>query len=311
MSQQHEFIERVDDVLDNVNGASSREVYTRLRIYPSRVILAAIARRAVAAGGVGLPGPEGPAGPEGPQGPPGPQGDPGPQGPQGPQGNPGAQGDTGTQGLQGPQGEPGPTGLQGPKGDTGDTGPQGFQGDIGPQGPQGLQGPQGNPGLQGPQGEQGPQGDPGADGVNSPLSAWPVGSVFLSVVDTNPAMLLGGGTWTQIARDRFLVGQGTDADFDTAEETGGSKTVTLTTNEIPAHNHGVTDPGHVHAMQRFPTATGGSTGFTVDTSMSGTPANANNTASATTGITTQDAGGGAAHSNVPPYFTVYVWKRTA
>lgn len=110
----------------------------------------------------------------------------------------------------------------------------------------------------------------------------------------------------------MLVGQTTDdADFDTAEETGGEKTHVLTEAEIPAHDHAVTDPGHVHAMQRFPTATGGSVGFTVDTSMSGTPAAANNTASAQTGITTQDAGGGGAHNNMPPYLVVYVWKRTA
>lgn len=29
-------------------------------------------------------------------------------------------------------------------------------------------------------------------------------------------------------------------------DTGGAKEVTLTTNQIPAHNHGVTDPGHSH-----------------------------------------------------------------
>lgn len=123
---------------------------------------------------------------------------------------------------------------------------------------------------------------------------WPVGCIFLAVVSTNPATLLGQGTWTQIARDRFLVGQGTDADFDTAEETGGAKTVTLDVTQIPSHTH---------TQMRLPTATGGVVGFTVDTSMSGTPA--------TSGVVTAATGGGAAHSNVPPYFVIYVWKRTA
>lgn len=111
----------------------------------------------------------------------------------------------------------------------------------------------------------------------------------------------------------MLVGQtGGDSDFDTAEETGGAKTVTLQTSEIPAHNHAVTDPGHTHLTQRYPTATGGSSGFTADTSMSGTPAdNTLATKSATTGITTQNAGGGGAHQNMPPYLVVYIWKRTA
>ena len=142
---------------------------------------------------------------------------------------------------------------------------------------------------------------------------YPVGSVYLSVLSTSPATLFGFGTWSQIAGGRMLVGQtGGDTDFDTAEETGGAKTHTLQTSEIPAHNHGVTDPGHTHLTQRYPTATGSSSGFTVDTSMSGTPTNNTlPTASATTGITTQNAGGGGAHNNMPPYLVVYVWKRTA
>lgn len=320
------FLTDVDAILDNVNGQTSEQVYNALRAYPARVVQAAIARRAVSAGGIGSPGPEGPPGPAGPEGPAGPQGDPGPTGAQGQQGPPGTPGATGNTGPAGPQGEPGPTGAQGPQGDTGPQGgqgPQGTQGikgdtgDTGAQGIQGTQGPTGPQGETGPEGPEGPQGPAGADGSDGASGvdvglAWPVGSVFLSVVATNPATLLGVGTWSQIAGGRMLVGQaGGDADFDTAEETGGAKTVALSLNEIPAHSHGVTDPGHVHAQQRFPTATGGSTGFTVDTSMSGTPAAANNTASATTGITTQDAGGGAAHSNLPPYLVVYIWKRTA
>ena len=93
--------------------------------------------------------------------------------------------------------------------------------------------------------------------------AFPVGAVFLSVVATNPATLLGYGTWAALAAGRVLVGiNAGDPDFDTVKETGGAKTHTLATANLPAHNHPVTDPGHTHTTQRFPTTTGGSSGFT-------------------------------------------------
>lgn len=62
--------------------------------------------------------------------------------------------------------------------------------------------------------------------------------------------------------------------------------------DILNHTHGISinDPGHGHLTQRYPTATGGSSGFTIDTSMSGTPAN--NTlpvASSATGVTASSA----------------------
>jgi microcystin-dependent protein len=157
--------------------------------------------------------------------------------------------------------------------------------------------------------------------------AFPVGSVFIAVVSTDPATLLGYGTWTTFGAGRVLVGLNAgDADFDTAEKTGGAKTHTLSTAEMPththtqdAHGHLVTDPGHTHLTQRYPTATGGSSGFTIDTSMSGTPAdNTLPTKAATTGIsvgdataTNQSTGGGSAHNNLQPFITVFMWKRVS
>jgi microcystin-dependent protein len=295
----------------------------------------------------GSPGPQGISGNDGnigATGPKGDKGDPGDTGSQGLQGTPGADGLPGADGQQGIQGEIGP---QGPQGIPGNNGSQGIQGETGPQGPQGIpgndgapgsqgiqgipgsqgeigpQGIQGNPGIQGEIGPQGPQGEPGVNGGGAPIDAWPVGSVFLSVVSTNPSSLLGGGTWIQIAGGRMLVGQtGGDADFDTAEETGGAKTHTLTTAEMPSHTHAQdahnhTQDAHSHLTQRYPTATGASTGFTIDTSMSGTLADNTLPTKATTATNqaatavNQSTGGDGAHNNMPPYLVVYMFKRTA
>lgn len=222
-------------------------------------------------------------------------------------------------GQQGPQGEVGPTGPQGEKGEKGDPGNDGSPGSAGSTGPTGATGPQGIQGVKGDNGDTGASGDIAA--------AWPVGSVFTSVVSTNPATLLGFGTWSAFGAGRMIVGlDANDADYDTAEETGGAKTVALTADEMPshthlqdAHSHALSDPGHAHTTQRYPSSSGGSSGFTIDTSMSGTLAdNTLSTKSATTGIsvdnataTNQSTGGGAAHNNVPPYIVCYLWKRTA
>ncbi len=192
--------------------------------------------------------------------------------------------------------------------------------------------------------------------LSSSGEAFPVGSVFTSVVSTDPATLLGYGTWSSFGAGRVLVGldEG-DEDFDTAEETVGSKSASISAHagtavashsshthdytQVIQHTHtvNVTDPGHTHLTQRYPTATGSSSGFTIDTSMSGTPAdNTLSTKSATTGIsaTTSNPGGSVAtgttdgpsatlshsvtqpdaHDDVSviqPSIVVYFWKRTA
>jgi hypothetical protein len=138
--------------------------------------------------------------------------------------------------------------------------------------------------------------------------AFPVGSVFISVVSTDPATLLGYGTWSAFGAGRVLVGLDSgDANFDTAEETGGAKTVTSTGTvsqptfsgnalgthahaagtlvpdahsatavaDHASHTHTYTEvPNHVHTLA---TGTGTTGNFsqvigTVDTSSGGTGA---------------------------------------
>lgn len=71
------------------------------------------------------------------------------------------------------------------------------------------------------------------------------------------------------------------------------------------HSINVTDPGHTHLTQRYPTATGGSSGFTIDTSMSGTLAdNTLPTKTATTGITASSANPAGGVASITPTGTV-------
>lgn len=138
---------------------------------------------------------------------------------------------------------------------------------------------------------------------------YPIGSIYTSVVSTNPGTLLGHGTWAAFGAGRVLVGiDAAQTEFDTVEETGGVKTVTLTINEMPSHTH--IQNAHTHSTF------GQSPQYADD---SGYPVHIQNPAAAsvpttTTGSTTatnQNTGGGGAHNNLQPYIVVYMWKRTA
>jgi hypothetical protein len=142
---------------------------------------------------------------------------------------------------------------------------------------------------------------------------FPVGALYFETTGVNPGTTFGYGTWAAFGVGRFLLGTDTQAGV-----TGGAASHTHAAHTgVINHTHPVVDPGHTHVQQRFPTATGGSTGFTVDTSMSGTPAAANVTASGTTGVTTSNPAGGVASlthdtvSNEPPSITAFIWQRTA
>jgi microcystin-dependent protein len=117
---------------------------------------------------------------------------------------------------------------------------------------------------------------------------YPVGTIYESIVSTNPGTLFGFGTWAAFGAGKVLVGlDATDANFDTAEETGGAKTHTLSVGEIPAHTH-----------TQANASTAGAQDGAASRAYSG---------NAATGST----GGGSAHNNLQPYIVVYRWKRTA
>ena len=137
---------------------------------------------------------------------------------------------------------------------------------------------------------------------------WPIGSVFLSVVSTNPATLLGIGTWVRIAEGQMLVGFKTDdPDFGIVEDTGGAKTATPDAHAggaVVRNVSGITVSDHTKVVDKQGTAVGN-----VVTTETHTIVEPNAGAGHDHGFTQPNAH--AAMSILNPYFTVYMWKRTA
>lgn len=173
------------------------------------------------------------------------------------------------------------------------------------------------------------------------LQAYPVGSIYMSVVETNPAELF-GGTWEAMP-GRVLVGAGV-SDFNinyVAGTRGGSRSRTLTSSNIPKHTHTVevknTAATHNHrngvydeaapgngplssnygAIKMYPTSTqhvmaADSSGFGTSTQLY------MGYTSETSAVHTHDVTVGYYGAKEPteisimqPYLVVYMWKRTA
>jgi microcystin-dependent protein len=155
-------------------------------------------------------------------------------------------------------------------------------------------------------------------------SIYPVGSIYMSTSSTSPATLF-GGTWTAWGAGKVPVGINTsDTDFATVEKTGGAKTVTLTSSQIPSHSHGVgtiagaSAGAHTHTLNLQKTTWSGSSGnkVVVDATSGYTALTNKSTASAgahthTMSGSTAATGSGGSHTNLQPYIVCYMWKRTA
>ena len=133
---------------------------------------------------------------------------------------------------------------------------------------------------------------------------YPVGSIYTSVgssatTPTEVNTLLGVGTWVAFGAGKVPVGiDASDTDFDVIKETGGSKTHTLTTAELPAHNHSASAAGSGTDAGNGNYSNGGAALY------NSTPYTWNN-------ITIGNTGSGTAHNNLQPYVVVYMWERTA
>ncbi|MBP3541509.1 MAG: hypothetical protein J6K72_06815 [Clostridia bacterium] len=128
---------------------------------------------------------------------------------------------------------------------------------------------------------------------------YPVGSLFFSMNATSPASLF-GGSWTQIT-DKFIYAAGSNYYVG---QTGGAQTVSLSIANLPYHTHGMrmgwsdnleTVNSVITTVERQ--------GLTAGTAESHVVVDA--------GYTTNAAGSGTAHTNMPPFVAAYIWQRTA
>lgn len=180
--------------------------------------------------------------------------------------------------------------------------------------------------------------------IESVLSkAYPVGAIYCSTVETNPHDLFGFGKWEYIEQGRVLLSQG---DKYSAGSTGGAETHTLTTQEMPKHNHGGNTSeggGHTHtgtaqeagehthkgyAYMTYTKGYGSFIGFpdgnkygvrpnvkySYDIDVQASGAHNHTIAIDSAGNHTHainQEGGGQAHSIMQPYLSVYMWKRVS
>ena len=122
----------------------------------------------------------------------------------------------------------------------------------------------------------------------------PVGSIYMTTVETNPSEIFGFGTWELWGAGRVPVGvDTTQTEFNTIEKTGGAKTHTLTLQEMPKHTHDL--------AKYWATEEGGNAAM--GSNATGKSAINSN------GI--GNTGNSQPHNNLQPYITCYMFKRTA
>lgn len=155
------------------------------------------------------------------------------------------------------------------------------------------------------------------------LKVYPVGSIYMSVSNVDPSTLF-GGTWQRWGKGRFPISvdeSDVTGHWDGVEMTGGIQENTLIIANLPAHNHRIngstsSDGQHGHSLA---TANGQSNlewgyMFSYDghnaAYNSGAFSSNSGTHSHTMNFLSQNTGSGQAISNMPPFISVYMWKRT-
>ena len=175
------------------------------------------------------------------------------------------------------------------------------------------------------------------------LAAHPVGSLYWTSSNENPAITFGGGTWVQI-KDRFVLAAGDTyttvnaGNNTTGAGAGGEATHVLTEAELPSHRHYVEEKtttssgSHIHSVRTFTSTSnnnnyginetnGKGVAFTTgsnynyyDACDSGSAMIIGQEGSHTHSISehyTYNTGNDVAHNNMPPYIVKFCWERTA
>lgn len=129
---------------------------------------------------------------------------------------------------------------------------------------------------------------------NTINSIYPIGSVYISLTETNPGTYL-KGTWEQFGQGRTLIGVGAGNDGTNTQEfvvntTGGEYKHKLVIDEIPSHTHKY----YSSIIQEVTPSTNTSTYGNYNKDYK---------------IDSDSVGGDGYHNNVQPYITVYFWKR--
>ena len=137
--------------------------------------------------------------------------------------------------------------------------------------------------------------------------SYPVGSIYMSVRNTNPSQFF-GGTWVQWGQGRVVVGMG--GKYTSVEGTGGMEQEQLNSSQIPQHRHASKleiNPnsgleGYIQSSSGKGFVAGDETVLLVDyTKKAGNPY----------AIAGGDYPTPAPVSKMQPYITCYMWKRTS
>ena len=131
-----------------------------------------------------------------------------------------------------------------------------------------------------------------------------IGFIFETVKADNPSTYLGFGTWALYGVGRVTIClDNTDTDFDTVEETGGSKTADL------SHTHDLND--HTHAIDHTHGAGTDINGDGLSASFTGSSGVPSPTDTLGPSVDATSSSGSATTDIVNPYIVVYRWRRTA